>query len=158
MWPDWAKFRHLGYFFRLEAKFFFKKVAQENGYFLGYFLKWPEFFNFIAIKAFPSHKFLKFLKNFDQNDKFLENSATFWKLKIFFPVVILWILTLWECIWAPLEWPKSVNRGWKYLYLVKNALGEFLGYFLKKLGYFLTKLSGHTGDLCHLWQVAKKAI
>ena len=56
----------------------------------------------------------------------------------------LCILTLWECIWAPLEWPKSVKRGSKYLYLVKNALGEFLGYFLKKLGYFLTKLSGHT--------------
>ena len=42
---------------------------------------------------------------------------------------------LWLWIWAQLEWPKSVKRG--CLYLVKNALGEILG-------YYLIKLSGHT--------------
>ena len=36
----------------------------------------------------------------------------------------------------------SSGRTLKVPFLVKNALGKFLGYFFENLGYFFTKLSG----------------
>ena len=51
--PDWAKFRHLGYFLRLGAKFFIKENV--------YHSKWPEFFNFIAIKVYDLGKYQEHL-------------------------------------------------------------------------------------------------
>ena len=51
-----------GLIFVAVGEFFFRKVAQDNGYFLGYFLKWPEFFNFNAIKAFSNPKIAKILE------------------------------------------------------------------------------------------------
>ena len=75
VWPDWAKFRHLGYFLWLLANFFFRKVAQENGYFLGYFLKWPEFFNFNAIKAFSNPQIAKILEKIA---RFAQKFGKFW--------------------------------------------------------------------------------
>ena len=35
VWPDWAKFRQLGYFLKSLANFLTKKIAQLLGYFLG---------------------------------------------------------------------------------------------------------------------------
>ena len=68
-----GKILPFGVLFEAGGKFFFKKVTRENGYFLGYFFKWPKFFNFIAKKLLPATKFLKFSKNIDQNDNFFEN-------------------------------------------------------------------------------------
>ena len=39
----------------------------------------------------------------------------------------------------------SSGRTLKVPFLVKNALGKFLGYVFENLGYFFTKLSGHPG-------------
>ena len=64
-----------GLLFVVVGKFFSRKVAQENGYFLGYFLKWPEFFNFNAIKAFSNPQIAKILEKIA---RFAQKFGKFW--------------------------------------------------------------------------------
>ncbi len=54
MWPDAAKFRHLGYFLKASAIFFLKKVVEKNGDILGYFLIWSKSSIFTLISCFKT--------------------------------------------------------------------------------------------------------
>ena len=54
MWPDAAKFCHLGYFLKASAIFFLEKVAEKNGDILGNFLIWSKFSIFTLISNFKT--------------------------------------------------------------------------------------------------------
>ena len=51
-----------GLLFVAVGEFFFQKSSPRKWLLLGYFLKWPEFFNFNAIKAFSNPKIAKILE------------------------------------------------------------------------------------------------
>ena len=51
----------------------------------------------------------------------------FWKLKIFFKIILYGIFTLWTCIWAPIKMPKSVQV--KSTCFRQNCLGQLFEKF-----------------------------
>ena len=96
VWPDVAKFRHFGYFLWALAKFFFRKVAKENGEIFGYFLKWAKFLVFNAINHFSNDKNGQFWT-------FLVKYFNFWAI---FKLEISGSFLLWAITWAINKGPK----------------------------------------------------
>ena len=91
-----VKFCHFGYFLWALAKFFFRKVAKENGEIFGYFLKWAEFLVFNAINHFSNGK----------NGQFWTFLVKYFNCWAIFKLEISGSFLLWAITWAINKGPK----------------------------------------------------